>query len=232
MKIGVLGTGAVGTTIATALDRAGFSVCMGSRTSENPRAAEWRHSAGESASNGTFADAARFGEILFNCTAGGASLDALRMAGDENLREKVLIDVANPLDYSAGMPPTLSVCNTDSLAEQIQRAFPELLVVKSLNTMNCKVMVDPSRVAGAHNVFLSGNDANAKSRVAALLSDAFNWPVTSIVDLGDISTARGTEMLLPVWIRLWAALGTADFNFHVAGAAFPPPRDRDLLEPP
>jgi 8-hydroxy-5-deazaflavin:NADPH oxidoreductase len=218
MRIAVLGTGMVGRTIATALVRAGHSVRMGSRTSTNPRALEWSDATGAGASHGTFAEAVQFGELVFNCTAGVASLAALRLAGEEGLRGKVLIDVANPLDFSRGMPPSLSVCNTDSLGEQIQRAFPDLRVVKALNTMNCLVMVDPARVPGRHHVFVSGNDPQAKAQVAELLSQAFGWPEDAVIDLGDISTARGTEMLLPVWVRLWAALGTGDFNFQIAGA--------------
>jgi len=223
MKIAVLGTGVVGSTVGTALVGAGHSVWMGSRTPDNPRAAQWAESVGEGAAYGTFTAAARFGEMVFNCTSGAASLEALRQAGAESLRGKVLVDLANPLDFSRGMPPSLTVCNTDSLGEQIQRAFPETRVVKALNTMSCRIMVDPGRVPGRHHVFLSGDDARAKADVAALLAQAFGWPWESILDLGDITTARGTEMLLPVWVRLWGALGTPEFNFHVAGAPARPP---------
>lgn len=223
MKIAVLGTGMVGQTIATALVEAGFPVCMGSRTRDNPQAAAWQLATGEGAAHGSFADAARYGELRFNCTAGTASLEALYQAGSPNLSGKTLIDVANPLDFSQGMPPTLSVCNTDSLAERIQRAFPGVRVVKALNTMNCRVMVDPRRVPGTHHVFLSGNDGGAKAQVASLLTQAFGWPPGQILDLGDVSTARGTEMLVPLWVRLWGTLGTADFNFQVAGAPVRPP---------
>ncbi len=138
MKIGVLGTGMVGEAIGTKLIQLGHEVKMGSRTANNEKAAAWVKQNGEKATQGTFADAAAFGEMLFNCTSGGASLEALKMAGAENLNGKVLIDIANPLDFSRGMPPSLLVCNTDSLGEQIQRAFPEAKVVKSLNTMNCQ----------------------------------------------------------------------------------------------
>lgn len=125
--------------------------------------------------------------------------------------EKILIDTANPLDFSKGMPPTLSVCNTDSLAEQIQSEFPETRVVKTLNTMNARLMVDPGQLAGAdHHVFLSGDDAEAKSVLIELLK-SFGW--MEVIDLGDISTARGTEMLLPIWLRLWNATYTALYNF-------------------
>jgi 8-hydroxy-5-deazaflavin:NADPH oxidoreductase len=223
MNVAVLGTGMVGQTIATALVAAGHTVCMGSRSGENPKAVDWSSSAGPGGTHGTFAEAARSADLIFNCTSGVASLEALRQAGEENLRGKVLIDVANPLDFSRGMPPTLTVCNTDSLAEQIQRAFPGAKVVKALNTMNRQIMVDPGRLPGMHHVFVSGDDAEAKVAVAALLSRTFGWPPASVVDLGDISTARGPEMLLPLWIRLWGALGTADFNFHLAGAPSRPP---------
>ncbi|MEX2582565.1 MAG: NAD(P)-binding domain-containing protein [Gemmatimonadota bacterium] len=218
MRIAVLGTGVVGRTIATALVGIGHSVCMGSRSRDNPTATEWRRTAGDRATVGDYEDAASRANIIFNCTAGIASLEALGQAGEENLEGKILIDVANPLDFSHGMPPTLSVCNTDSLGEQIQRAFPSALVVKALNTINCDVMVDPTRVPGDHHVFLSGDDPRAKAEVATLLNWAFGWPMTNIIDMGDISTARGTEMMVPAWISLRGALGTSDINFHIAGA--------------
>ena len=223
MRIGVLGTGTVGSTIGSALLRVGHEVCMGSRTATNEKAAEWAVSAtGEhlrgKATHGSFADAARFGEILFNCTAGVASLDALEAAGRDNLRAKILVELANPLDFSKGRPPSLSISNTDSLGERIQSAYPELRVVKTLNTVNCFVMVDPSRVPGDHVLFLSGNDAAAKRTVADRLSEWFGWKPTNILDLGDITTARGAEMYLSLWIRTMFALGTADFNINVVRA--------------
>ena len=120
----------------------------------------------------------------------------------------MLLDIANPLDYSQGFPPSLFVGNTDSLAEQIQAAFPEAKVVKSLNTMNALLMADPRQLAdGDHSVFVSGNDADAKKIVTELLQSLGH---TDVVDLGDLSTARGTESLLPVWVRLFGALGTPD----------------------
>jgi len=136
MNIGVLGTGIVGTTISTKLVQLGNAVKMGSRNASNEKAAAWVKANGASASQGTFADATAFGEIIFNCTKGEASLEILKLAGKENLRGKVLIDIANPLDFSKGMPPSLTVCNTDSLGEQTQRAFPDVHVVKTLNTVN------------------------------------------------------------------------------------------------
>ena len=186
---------------------------MGSRTANNDKAAAWVKQSGAKASQGTFAEAAAFGEVLFNCTSGKASLEALTMAGAENLKGKVLIDIANPLDFSRGMPPSLLVCNTDSLGEQIQRAFPEAKVVKSLNTMNCNLMVTPGLLKEEHVVFVSGNDAEAKATVTMILKDWFGWK--SIIDLGDITTARGTEMVLPLWVSLMGTLQTPVFNFKI-----------------
>jgi predicted dinucleotide-binding enzyme len=213
MKVGVLGTGSVGTTIGTKLVELGHAVTMGSRSATNERAAEWAASAGAGAGHGTFADAAAFGELVFNCTSGTVSLEALGAAGEENVSGKVLVDVSNPLDFSKGRPPTLSVCNDDSIGEQIQRAFPDAKVVKALNTMNAAIMVDPVRIPGEHDVFMCGNDADAKASVSELLQ-SFGWPAERIVDLGDITSARGPEMYLPLWLRLMGAVGP-QFNIHV-----------------
>jgi 8-hydroxy-5-deazaflavin:NADPH oxidoreductase len=172
---------------------------------------------GEGASQGSFVDAAGFGELVINATAGAASLAALEAAGAANLAGKVLVDLANPLDGSQGMPPILSVCNTDSLGEQIQRAFPEARVVKTLNTMNCTVMVDPGVLPGSHTVFVCGDDEEAKAEVRALLAE-FGWPAEDMLDLGGISSARGVEMYLPLWIRLWTATGTGQLNIKVVVA--------------
>jgi 8-hydroxy-5-deazaflavin:NADPH oxidoreductase len=150
---------------------------------------------------------------VFNCTAGMASLDALSAAGADNLRDKTLIDVSNPLDFSQGMPPTLSVCNTDSMGERIQAAFPDAKVVKALNTMNARVMVNPSLVPDDHDVFICGNDSDAKARVTELLR-SFGW--RTVINLGDISASRGMEMILPIWLRLMLAFKTPNFNFHIA----------------
>jgi predicted dinucleotide-binding enzyme len=203
----------VGNAIGSKLVQLGHSVKMGSRTANNPKAAEWVKANGPSASQGTFADAAGFGEIVFNCTSGMGSLEALKLAGTANLRGKILIDIANPLDFSKGMPPTLSVCNTDSLGEQIQRALPETKVVKTLNTTNCGIMVNPSLVPGDHDIFVCGNDADAKATATELLRNWFGWK--SVIDLGDITNARGTEMLLPIWVRLFGAMQTPNFNFKI-----------------
>ena len=213
MKIGILGTGMVGQAIGSKLIQLGHEVKMGSRSANNEKASQWAKTNGANASHGAFAEAAAFGELVFNCTSGGASLEALKLAGAANLKGKILIDVANTLDFSKGRPPTLSVCNTDSLAEQIQRAFPESKVVKTLNTVNCNVMVNPSLLKEDHAVFVSGNDPEAKARVTSILKEWFGWK--SVVDLGDITSARGPEMFLPLWIGLSRVVGTPNFNFKI-----------------
>ena len=200
MRIGVLGTGVVGTTIAGKLRELEHEVLIGSRT------------AGEDAV--PFAEAAAHGELVFNCTNGNASLDALNAAGAENLGGKVLIDLANALDFSQGRPPLVGVSTGDSLGEQIQRAFPDARVVKALNTVNANVMVDPGVVPGEHDVFLCGDDEEAKSQVAELLQ-SFGWPAERILDLGDITAARAQELYVPLWLRLMGVAGSATFNIHL-----------------
>jgi hypothetical protein len=217
MKIAVLGTGIVGEAISTKLVALGHEVKMGSRTAGNAKAAAWAKGAGARASHGTFRDAAASGELVFNCTSGAASLEALRSAGAENLGGKPLVDVANPLDFSRGMPPSLTVCNTGSLAEQIQHAFPEARVVKALNTLSASLMVNPARLAGGdHDVLVCGNDADAKRRVTALLTEGFGWK--NVVDLGDLTAARGMEAWLLLWIRLYGAFASGNFNLKLVRA--------------
>ena len=216
MKIGVLGTGMVGNTLATKLVQTRHDVIMGSRDAKSAAAQEWLRSVGGKAKSGSFADAAAFGEIVLNCTNGANSLSALRLAGSENMRGKILVDVANPLQFTEGSPPTLTICNTDSLGEQIQREFPQAKVVKALNTVNCGVMINPSSVPGDHQLFICGNDAAAKAEVARHISDWFGWKRQNILDIGDITAARATEMYLPLWLRLMSVLGTPQFNVHLA----------------
>jgi predicted dinucleotide-binding enzyme len=213
MKIGILGTGMVGSAIGTKLIKLGHEVKMGSRTPDNTKGSEWVKTNGAKATQGTFAEASSFGELLFNCTHGMASLEVLKLAGASNLKGKILIDIANPLDFSKGMPPSLSVCNTDSLGEQIQRAYPDTKIVKTLNTVNCNLMVNPSLVKGDHDIFVSGNDAEAKRKVVEILKNWFGWK--SVIDLGDITSARATEMILPIWIRLMGLYQSPNFNFKI-----------------
>ena len=217
MKIGILGTGMVGNTIASKLVALGHEVMMGSRTANNEKAQAWVAQAGARAHAGTFAHAAAFGEMIWVCTAGAGTLEAVHAAGPANLDGKIVVDVTNPLDFSRGMPPRLSVVTDDSLGEQVQRAAPGARVVKGLNTINCNLMVDATRIAGDHDTFVAGNDAEAKARVTEILRRDFGW--RHVVDLGDITGARATEMYLPLWLRLYGALGSADFNVHVVRPA-------------
>lgn len=224
MKVAVLGTGIVGRTLAGRLAELGHQVTFGTRDVEatmartepdaigNPPFADWAR-AHPQVTLAAFADATATAELVVNATLGNASIAALEAAGREHLAGKVLLDVANPLDSSQGFPPSLFVSNTDSLAEQIQAAFPEAKVVKSLNTMNAFLMADPRQLAdGDHTVFVSGDDAEAKQVVTELLH-AFGH--TDVIDLGDLSTARGAESVLPIWIRLWGALGVPMFQFKI-----------------
>ena len=225
MKIGVLGTSVVGQTISGKLADLGHDVTVGTRDVDKTMARTEPHPYGLPAFNiwlkqypgiklGTFADAAKHGEIVINATNGMGSLEALNLAGEANLNGKILMDIANPLDFSQGMPPVLSVCNTDSLGEQIQRAFPKVKVVKTLNTVTASLMVDPRQLAdGEHHIFVSGNDAEAKAQIVNLLTTWFGWK--HIIDLGDITTARGTEMYLPIWLRLWGVSGAGIFNVKI-----------------
>lgn len=214
MKIGILGTGMVGNALGGKLASLGHEVKMGSREANNPKAKEWAQKAGAKASTGTFADAAQFGEILLNCTKGEVTLAALELAGAANMKGKVLIDVSNGLDFSKGFPPSLIVCNTDSIAEQVQRKFPETHVVKALNTLGNDLMIDPMKLAGGdHDLFISGNDAGAKAKVCELLG-GFGWKKEHIIDMGDITAARGQEAWMLMWGRLYGALKTS-FNVKI-----------------
>jgi 8-hydroxy-5-deazaflavin:NADPH oxidoreductase len=213
MKIGIFGTGIVGSTIGKKLVELGHDVMMGSRKSGNENALKFVKDTDNFAKEGSFADAARHGELIFNCTKGEVALKVLEQAGKENLRGKILVDVSNPLDFSKGFPPSLTICNDDSVGETLQRSFPDLKVVKALNTVNCALMVNPSALSGEHDLFICGNDSSSKEIVTEILKKEFGW--RKVIDLGDISNSRGTEMLLPLWTRLYGKLGHANFNFHI-----------------
>ena len=225
MKIGILGTGVVGQTIAEKLVQLGHQVMIGTRDKQatlaktgkdnfgRPPFSEWLRN-NSKVQFGTYSEAASFGELLVNATSGTGSIEALKLAGENNLASKILLDISNPLDFSKGMPPSLTICNTDSLGELIQRTFPKLKVVKSLNTLTAYLMVNPGLLPEPTNIFLNGNDAEAKSEVKKLLT-TFGWNEKDIIDMGDITTARGTEQLLPIWVRLWGTLQTPMFNFKI-----------------
>ena len=228
MKIAIIGTGGVGQAFATKLNSLGHEVMIGTRDVKekmasiakdgygNPPFSEW-HSANKSVKLGSFAEAAAFAEIILNVTQGGSSINAIKLAGAENLKGKIVIDIANPLDFSKGMPPSLlpELSNTNSLGEEIQKTFPDTKVVKTLNTMWSGLMVNPNLIAGGdHTAFICGNDAEAKSKVKSLLNE-FGWKNNNILDLGDISSARGTEAILPIWLRIWGATQNGAFNFKV-----------------
>lgn len=226
MKIGILGSGIVGKTIAGKLASLGHEVKLGTRDPEATLARNEKDMAGgpplrvwlegrKEVGLVTFAEAAKHGELVVNALSGDGSLPALALAGEENLASKVLLDVSNPLDFSRGMPPRLTIANDDSLGEAIQRAFPRTKVVKTLNTVNAFLMVDPGQLAGGdHTMFVCGDDADAKTRVTQLLVEGFGWK--DVIDVGDLSNARGTEMYVVLWARLFGKLGTATFNVKVA----------------
>jgi predicted dinucleotide-binding enzyme len=199
VRIGILGTGVVGQTLAARLRGLGHDVVIGSRT--------------EGEDKRPFAEAAAHGELLINATGGGNSLAVLEAAGAENLNGKVLIDVSNPLDFSHG-ELRLSICNDDSVGEQIQRAYPDAKVVKALNTVTAAAMVEPGRIPGEHSLLIAGDDARAKAQVVELL-ESFGWPADTIIDLGDISGARATEMYIQLWFRLFQTQGTPFVSLRV-----------------
>jgi hypothetical protein len=213
MKIGILGTGMVGKTIGTKLVSLGHEVNLGSREAVNAEGAQWAKSAGRGASQGTFGDAASFGEIVFVCLRGDVSLSVLKGVADK-LKKKIVVDLSNPLDLSKPAPfPLLpNLANTNSLGEEVQKLLPDSSVVKALNTVNCEEMVNPSLAKGESDIFICGNSADAKKRVIELLR-SFGWK--NPIDLGDITSARGTEMLMPIWMRLYGLFKTPHFNFRI-----------------
>src|SRR5215208_6375748 len=210
MRIGVLGSGMVAQGLSARLAELGHNVVIGTRDADKLRG--WQ-SSNQRVLIGSFAETAAHGDMVINATNGAGSLNALALAGDVNLADKILVDVSNPLDFSNGFPPSLTVSGTDSLAEQIQRAFPNSRVVKTLNTVTARVMTHPLEVAnGDHHVFISSNDMDAKAPVTEMLR-SFGW--IHIFDLGDLSTARGTEAYLLLWVRLYGAMNTGMINVKI-----------------
>lgn len=218
MNIAVLGTGMVGETIGTALLAQGHHICLGSRSPQLAKSVAWVEKNGPSARQGTFAEAAAFGELIINATKGRYALEALSLAGDTHLNDKILIDVSNPLDESTGMPPALiaELSNQNSLGEEIQRKFPKALVVKTLNTMWCGLMVQPQLIEhGDHVNFVCGNNEEAKLKVKEFLVVNFAWRKENLIDLGDISASRGMEGYLPLWLRIYMATKNEAFNIKL-----------------
>jgi predicted dinucleotide-binding enzyme len=218
MNIGVLGTGTVGETIATALTEKGHNVRMGSRSSNNEKAAAWVKKTKEHASQGDFNNAAAFGEIIFLCLNGAHALEAVRSVDGTNVHHKIVVDLTNPLDFSQGMPPRLleGLGNSNSLGEEIQKALPNAYVVKALNTVTANLMVAPKLVNnGDHSLFICGNHPDAKNKVKHFLVDTFGWKPNNLLDLGNIQSARTSEAYVPFWVSLMQALGTPMFNVKV-----------------
>jgi predicted dinucleotide-binding enzyme len=217
MNIGVLGTGMVGEAIATALTEKEHNVKMGSRSANNEKAAEWVKKS-NNATQGDFNDAASFGEMVFLCLNGAHALDAVNSVDANNVARKIVIDITNPLDFSKGMPPRLldGLSNSNSLGEEIQKAWPGARVVKVFNTVNANVMVNPKLVNnGDHSLFICGDDADAKNKVKHFLVDTFGWKPENLLDLGGISSARVTEAYVPFWVSMMQALGTPMFSIKV-----------------
>lgn len=222
--IGILGTGMVGRAHATRLSDHGYHVLLGTPDPVATRAESrpdqmgnepfplW-HTKHEQVELVQLKEAAAGGELVINALKGEVAEQLLTALAPE-LGSKILIDIANPLDFSQGMPPFLSLVNTTSLGERIQAALPKVSVVKTLNTTNAFLQVDPTQLHdGEHTAFMSGNDAEAKRTVRTLLTEMYGWK--DIIDLGDITTARGTEMFLPLWLRTYRALDTPMFNIKV-----------------
>jgi 8-hydroxy-5-deazaflavin:NADPH oxidoreductase len=222
MKIGIIGGGGVAQTFGAGLIALGHDVVLGIRNvtadelakdrAQAVPLADWQAKTGAKVM--TMAQAAAHGDLIVNATAGQASLAALALAGAANLKGKVLIDIANALDFSQGMPPFIHAAYTGatSLAEQIQAAYPETHVVKAFNTVSAAAMVNAAFVPGDHDLLIAGNDAGAKQSVTDI-AKAFGW--THIVDLGDIVGARATESLLPLWVRMWMMGSDPRVNIHL-----------------
>ena len=210
MQIAILGTGAVGPALGKAFSAAGHQVTVGTRDPEQTRARdEWAEIDLPLAAYGDL-DA----EVFINATNGRGSLSALQAVGDA-LNGKVVIDTSNALDFSQGFPPSLFVSNTDSLAEQLQRELPEARLVKMFNTVANQVMINPRGLTDDSTIFVAGNDPAARETAASLAAD-LGW--SDVFDLGDLTAARGLEMYLPLWVRIFAQLGRPEFNIKLVRA--------------
>jgi 8-hydroxy-5-deazaflavin:NADPH oxidoreductase len=195
MKIGIIGSGDVAQTLAGGYLAKGYEVKLGTRSPE--KLDEWLASAGENASVGSFADAAKFGEVAFICASGAAALDAIELAGAENFKGKTVIDVTNPLDFSEGIPPKFAATVGNSLGERIQNALPEGRVVKAFNTINRTTMIDPHFGDETATLFIAGNDENAKAETVKL-AEEFGW---NVEDLGGIEQSFFLEAFASLWVN-------------------------------
>ena len=210
MRIAVVGSGGVGRTVAAGLAAIGNDVVLGTRDTSVEELVQWAREARVRLA--TPAEAVEHGELVVNATPGRASERALADAGLGAAGATILLDLANPLEGL--FPPSLFVSNTDSLAERLQRALPDVRVVKALNTVNAEIMVDPGRLAEPSALFLAGDSAVAKETVARLLG-SLGWGRDQVIDLGGIEAARGAEAYLLLWVSVMGALGTARFNVRI-----------------
>jgi 8-hydroxy-5-deazaflavin:NADPH oxidoreductase len=217
VRIGIIGSGNVGRTIADGALAAGHEVRLGARSPDKPELREWVDGAGDNASLTGIQEAAEFGELLVNTTDGDGSLDALRTAGAENLAGKTLLDVANAGSFDDRHNFILTYANDDSLAEEIQRAFPDLRVVKALSTMSRVLMTDPDALASPTTALICGDDETAKAEVLGLLGD-FGWKQENVIDLGDLTAARAMEMFVALWVRLNSTLDRELFGVTIVRA--------------
>jgi predicted dinucleotide-binding enzyme len=212
VKIGILGSGDVGQALGRGFARHGHDVCVGSRTPQSEKLQAWLKETPGKASTGTFAQAAAHGELVVLATLGAAVEEVIDLAGVGAFAGKVVLDATNPLDFSKGMPPGLFVGTTDSLGERVQRKLPRAQVVKCFNTVSNTQMIDPKFTEGAPQMFICGNDADAKKRTDALLRD-LGWPGS--LDVGDIEGARWLEALVPLWVRAGVTLNAWSHAFKV-----------------
>lgn len=213
MKYGVLGTGDVAQTIASKLVELGHEVMMGSRTANNEKAVAWAAANGDKASCGTFADAAAFGERVFNCVQGIHAIEALEAAGKDNLKGKILIDQSNPYVYKDGhISLKAEYTENTCLGEEVQKLLPDTKVVKTLNYLGSVMMTNPGELSEPVTGFYCGNDAEAKEAVWQILAD-FGWQET--FDMGDISMSRYTEMLGAFWVPVYGQIGHMHWGFRL-----------------
>jgi predicted dinucleotide-binding enzyme len=211
-RVGVLGTGEVGRRLATGFRSRGHDVMIGSRDPGKAELTEWLSADGAGIESGTFAEAAEHGELLVVAVLGNAAEEAIAAAGPDRFSGKVVIDATNPLDFSRGFPPKLSITGEDSLGERIQRALPNAKVVKAFNTIGNAYFVDPSFSEGQPTMLIAGDDEGAKRTVHDALAD-FGWSDT--VDIGGIEGARELEAICIAWVKIGGARGAWDHGFKL-----------------